>query len=192
MSEKNEKQGLSRSGMGKEDTQDEGIGRSPGDYRRPKKRSPAPNPASRDKGDLQMTPMIDVVFQLLIFFMVGCQFKTFEGKLSAFLPREGLDPKQPPPVVDQEVPLMVHLKWNAPRRQCRVTVGSIFCGYDSEGLQRALVKASRIRQSGVKKAEIDAGGDVRIGWVVQTLNMLIRAGLKEINFTGSPNPLRGS
>jgi biopolymer transport protein ExbD len=38
------------------------------------------------KGD--MTPMIDVVFQLLIFFMLSIKFKILEGKLSAFLPKD--------------------------------------------------------------------------------------------------------
>ncbi len=38
------------------------------------------------KGD--MTPMIDVVFQLLIFFMLTIKFKVLEGKLSAYLPKD--------------------------------------------------------------------------------------------------------
>jgi biopolymer transport protein ExbD len=35
-----------------------------------------------------MTPMIDVTFLLLIFFMVTLKFKTLEGKLNAFLPKD--------------------------------------------------------------------------------------------------------
>ena len=38
------------------------------------------------KGD--MTPMIDVVFQLMIFFMCTIKFKTLEGKLTAYLPKD--------------------------------------------------------------------------------------------------------
>ncbi len=38
------------------------------------------------KGD--MTPMIDVTFQLLIFFMLTIEFKTLEGKLAAYLPKD--------------------------------------------------------------------------------------------------------
>ena len=41
-----------------------------------------------------MTPMIDVVFQLLIYFMLTMHFKEVEGKLLSQLPkREGLDRK---------------------------------------------------------------------------------------------------
>jgi biopolymer transport protein ExbD len=40
-----------------------------------------------------MTPMIDVVFQLLIFFMLTMQFKEVEGKLFSQLPKDkGLAP----------------------------------------------------------------------------------------------------
>lgn len=43
------------------------------------------------KGD--MTPMIDVVFQLMIFFMCTIKFKTLEGKLTAYLPKDvGVNP----------------------------------------------------------------------------------------------------
>jgi biopolymer transport protein ExbD len=37
---------------------------------------------------MDMTPMIDVTFQLLIFFMCTIKFKTLEGKLSAYLPKD--------------------------------------------------------------------------------------------------------
>jgi hypothetical protein len=37
---------------------------------------------------LDMTPMIDVTFLLIIFFMCTLKFKTLEGKLSAFLPKD--------------------------------------------------------------------------------------------------------
>ena len=37
---------------------------------------------------LDMTPMIDVTFLLLIFFMCTLKFKTLDGKLSAYLPKD--------------------------------------------------------------------------------------------------------
>jgi len=42
----------------------------------------------KDEPKMNMTPMIDVVFQLLIFFMCTIKFKTLEGKLSAYLPKD--------------------------------------------------------------------------------------------------------
>jgi biopolymer transport protein ExbD len=43
-----------------------------------------------------MTPMLDVVFQLMIFFMCTIKFKTLEGKLTAYLPKDvGVNPTPP-------------------------------------------------------------------------------------------------
>ena len=52
----------------------------------------------RDECEMEMTPMIDVVFLLLIFFMCTLRFKTLEGKLAAYLPRDaGVNPWQVEP-----------------------------------------------------------------------------------------------
>ncbi len=37
---------------------------------------------------LEMTPMIDVTFLLLIFFILTLKFKVLEGKLAAYLPKD--------------------------------------------------------------------------------------------------------
>jgi biopolymer transport protein ExbD len=55
-----------------------------------------------------MTPMIDVVFQLLIFFMLSIKFKILEGKLSAFLPKDvGVNTAPAVPKDKVEIRLMV-------------------------------------------------------------------------------------
>ena len=49
------------------------------------------------KAELSLTPMIDVVFLLLIFFMVGMKFKELDRKLETRLPPGGGDPTRPAP-----------------------------------------------------------------------------------------------
>ncbi|MCH2103440.1 MAG: biopolymer transporter ExbD [Planctomycetes bacterium] len=44
--------------------------------------------AAEDQCELEMTSMIDVVFLLLIFFLCTLKFKTLEGKLAAYLPKD--------------------------------------------------------------------------------------------------------
>ena len=44
--------------------------------------------AAQDECKLEMTSMIDVVFLLLIFFLCTLKFKTLEGKLAAYLPKD--------------------------------------------------------------------------------------------------------
>ena len=38
--------------------------------------------------EMEMTPMIDVTFLLLIFFILTLKFKVLEGKLAAYLPKD--------------------------------------------------------------------------------------------------------
>ncbi len=58
------------------------------------------------KGD--MTPMIDIVFQLLIFFMLTIEFKTLEGKLAANLPKDvGVNQSDAEPKEKVEIRLKV-------------------------------------------------------------------------------------
>ena len=52
---------------------------------------------------LNMTPMIDIVFQLLIFFMLTLQFKEVEGKLMSVLPKDKgpIDTPAPTPIIPE-------------------------------------------------------------------------------------------
>ena len=53
---------------------------------------------AEEESKLEMTPMIDVTFLLLIFFMCTIKFKTLEGKLEAFLPKDvGVNRSDAPP-----------------------------------------------------------------------------------------------
>ncbi len=66
------------------------------------------NRIAREDCDLEMTPMIDVTFLLLIFFICTIKFKSLEGKLSAFLPNDvGVAPDNAPPKETTEVLIKV-------------------------------------------------------------------------------------
>jgi len=63
---------------------------------------------NEDKSELEMTPMIDVTFLLLIFFMCTIKFKTLEGKLAAYLPKDvGVNTSEAEPKEKVEVKLKV-------------------------------------------------------------------------------------
>ena len=134
---------------------------------------------------MDITPMIDVVFQLLIFFMVAAKFKTLEGKLLAYLPKDkGLKNVK---VEEQKLPIRVTLTWNVATRQAKVYVGQSFTGIaDQGGLAAAKKKVRQIKATGTEKAEIDADNKIPFRYVVETLNMLISSRLKEISFAASP------
>ncbi len=63
---------------------------------------------AQEESKLEMTPMIDVTFLLLIFFMCTIKFKTLEGKLSAYLPKDvGSNTTEAIPKEKVEIQLMV-------------------------------------------------------------------------------------
>ena len=60
-----------------------------------------------DEGKLELTPLIDVAFLIIIFFMC-LPFKTLDGKLQAFLPTDkGINPVVQDPV--EEFMIKVHI-----------------------------------------------------------------------------------
>lgn len=59
--------------------------------------------------EINLTPMIDVVFQLIIFFMCAMKFKTLEKKIEAFLPKDrGL--AKTPEKIEEKVQIKVTIK----------------------------------------------------------------------------------
>jgi hypothetical protein len=59
--------------------------------------------------EINLTPMIDVVFQLIIFFMCAMKFKTLERKIEAYLPKDrGL--AATPERIDERVNIKVTIK----------------------------------------------------------------------------------
>lgn len=51
---------------------------------------------SSDELKMNLTPMIDIIFQLLIFFVLTAKFIAFEGQLQAYLPKDrGLESTSP-------------------------------------------------------------------------------------------------
>ena len=63
---------------------------------------------AEDEEEMDMTPMIDVTFLLLIFFIVTLKFKTLEGRLSAALPKDvGVNPTPAEPIEKVDVRIEV-------------------------------------------------------------------------------------
>jgi biopolymer transport protein ExbD len=62
--------------------------------------------------EINMTPMIDVIFQLVLFFVFSMKFMAFEGQINSFLPKNrGLDAAVPS--MDLELrQVTLFLEWN--------------------------------------------------------------------------------
>ena len=73
--------------------------------------------------DLEMTPMIDVTFLLLIFFLCATKFKTFENKLDTYLPKDTGPSSATPP--DERLPTEIKLRHAGPDNSlCEIRFGT--------------------------------------------------------------------
>ncbi|MBI5778604.1 MAG: biopolymer transporter ExbD [Planctomycetes bacterium] len=140
--------------------------------------------------ELNMTPMIDVIFQLIIFFMCSIHFKSLEGKLYAYLPPEGRIPSQVfiPPIPEvrirlvysEESPILARVKlgeidfkdWNSLERHLKDLAPNLV---SPDGLDVIPVK-------------IDADGNVPAQAVVSVLDICKKAGVQKTEFAAKASP----
>jgi len=166
---------------------------------------------ANEKCEMQMTPMIDVTFLLLIFFMCTLKFKTLEGKLAAYLPKDvGVNQMDAEPIEKVEVLVRVRdegtkmkpvgrttrrpygpndtgrYEWGDDRK-LEYGVGP-FKTNDLDDLQKRLTKIYRDRKAtGEEKvpATIDARPGTVYEDVVEVLDRAINSGFTDITFVGA-------
>ena len=142
-----------------------------------------------------MTPMIDVVFQLLVFFLVTMQFKTLDYRIETFLPKDR------GPNVTMTTPRdVVSIDARVVARDGRAVVkslGRVLGFVDDEATWERLtetaraVRARHLANAGHPEdveAEIDADRTVPTGSVVRALDAFVEADVTKITFRGAPNP----
>ena len=64
---------------------------------------------AEEEHEMEMTPMIDVTFLLLIFFLLTIKFKILEGKLSAYLPKD-VGVNSSPAEPKEKVEITIHVE----------------------------------------------------------------------------------
>lgn len=186
---------------------------SPADQEQRRRRMPL---EMGDETELNMTPMIDIVFQLIIFFLITLKFKTIDERIDANLPPVGML-VGPPPQEQPKIKLKVFRKHKADPERAYTLVridnthriplpqGS-WAGkavedhvrlrdYDRAVAQiRAVLvaKADALGRAPDLCAEIVApppdGGAVPEGDVIRLVDTLVDVGLTDIRFEGSTMP----
>ncbi len=162
---------------------------------------------TKEECKLEMTPMIDVTFLLLIFFMCTLKFKTLEGKLAAFLPKDvGVNTSPAEPKEKIEIKMEVKNPGN------RVRPGTGRTPYtkeDEENRLRFVYDSSRVitysigakkttdlkevettlraffKQDPTRPATIDPRKDIINSDVVGLLDVALGIGFTDITFVGS-------
>jgi biopolymer transport protein ExbD len=148
-----------------------------------------------------MTPMIDVVFQLLVFFLVSMKFKTLDMKIEAFLPKDrGLAAtitklEETPKIV---AVLKRRSQGGVLEKSTRVKVQNQSIGTSDKADTWTVLttKAKAILDRHIAnagdpadvKGEVDASALVPTGDVVRAVDAFIAAGLQDVTFVGTPPP----
>lgn len=134
---------------------------------------------SEEKVKTDMTPIIDVVFNLLIFFMLTMNFQDEEGVLKASLPKDsGLNPHVVIPDDTEEIRVRI-------LKETQTT--QIYVGSNRIQDERALVSTLERLNSLMPEnyVLIDSGKEAEFRYVIQVLNACKAVGMKEIRFKES-------
>ncbi len=131
---------------------------------------------------MEFTPMIDVVFLLLIFFMCTLKFKTLENKLATYLPRDkGINPE-----FALLLPIeKLRLKLSMRGERCICFLNGRCIGAFPEASKAVFTRLNALRKANPESpAEIDPDPRVPHKHVVSLLDECLRSRVKEITFTG--------
>ena len=156
------------------------------------KRPEADDPAKCTRPTMNMTPMIDVVFQLIVVFLCSMKFRTLDQRIEASMPADrGIRdaPCQPPSV---KPVVLIRLHRPAAGEPVRVTIQGQRIGSTAEGEPlwarlEAAVAGFRAKAADLE-GEIDASPSVDHGDVMRALDGVVGAGVGKVRFRGTKPP----
>lgn len=133
--------------------------------------------------ELNMTPMIDCVFLLLLFFMVGMKFKEFDRKLDTDLPKAGKPDPPDPSLLKTELWIKISARRGTegahPQPQYYVDQRAM---RDKEQLRTTLRQHAAILGALNDPVILAPTEDSEFGWVMTALDYLHEMKFKSINF----------
>jgi len=130
-----------------------------------------------------LTPMIDVTFQLLLFFLLTFTFRQAEGQIPGSLPQQGQSGRDQQ--TDLEMPIRISLRPIGTKNES--------CQYEIEGYQHVIRTPKELGEVLLARAASTEGGtevpviikvrgDVQWRYVVETFNQAVRAKFQNVGF----------
>ncbi len=141
------------------------------------------DPAPRLRAELNVTPLVDIIFCLCLFFLCSFHFKQLEGKMDSWLPKDGQNPGVPSHVVELE-DIRISMAWDAAAGSVVRQVNRSPALTDED--LRSLVSRRRANFLALGQrtppVSIDAAPDVPWKEVVATLNLCRLEQIDRIEF----------
>lgn len=145
------------------------------------------------KPDLPITPMLDMSFQLLAFFVLTFRPAPTEVMLPLSLPAEGPAPSAPPPVSPdfvEDEELIIHI-YSAPNGNISRIVAALKTGDAELGADKAklfeFLKEQKSKSSTTPKLKLEFVGELNYQYVIALVDEARRAGFESV----SPSLLEG-
>ena len=137
----------------------------------------------RGRLDVKMTPMIDVIFLLLIFFVCTVSFQAPEEVLPTNLSLPGAidSPLPVEPELEDLDEIIVKVSWEEGRAVCRINQG------EPRALEevRAVLVAIARRVKPDVPVILDVAGQVPMEGVIDVYDLCRQAGLEKVRFAAS-------
>ena len=134
---------------------------------------------------INVTPLVDIIFCLCVFFMISFKFKQLEGKFETWLPKDKGMEGMPLKAVIQEI--RVALFWDDVNIKVVRKMGMRIVPDDQE-LQN-LITASFEDFKRLNKPDVGLtiDADLRVPWesVIHVMNIAKRAGVEKVEFAAS-------
>ena len=136
-----------------------------------------------DIGKIQMAPMVDIVFQLLIFFLIASEVRKVEADFMANLPAgEGIEDAK----VDPKEQYRVYLKKaDAACTNVRVSMNNEFLDVAPRGFEILAERLKNVSKKDKMILIIEGDPDVKVQFITNALDAAVEAKVPSITF-GKP------
>jgi len=133
------------------------------------------------RAELSLTPMVDVVFLLLIFFMVGMKFKEIDRKLEADLPKASQEPTET--VLTNEIWIFVKVREGSTLKnpQPKIVIDQLTMR-NWKQVKHRLHQLSKIQGAKQDPVIVAPSQNAQHGWVMKVLDYLHQLKFSNINF----------
>jgi biopolymer transport protein ExbD len=137
---------------------------------------------------LNVVPLIDVIFCLLLFFMCSFHFKVLEGKMEAWLPTdkgEGKPPQTPPPLGE----IRVTLGYDPGQNRVTRKMGRTEYLDDAELAEKMAERFEAEKRNGNNNTPVIIESSPQVPWgeVIKVMDLAKQKGLPKLEFALAPS-----